>query len=195
MLPSWIILLTTPAGLLFTFRYINLVKNGLVYPNFVTWLIWTINGFLVFLSALSAGVNFIDTFIYLMSGISPGIVLISLIWLKQKKISFSILDLVCLTIAFIGIIAWKTTDNPIYGLFFGIFADGVGAIPTVIKSWKDPASEYLWSYVVWFFNGILGLLILKEYSISSIAFPIYLILIYGIISWPIALYKKNYPKK
>ena len=85
------------------------------------------------------------------------------------------LDIVCLVIALLSIVIWKITYNPGIALLFAIAADVTGFIPTIIKSYKRPETE------VWLFFGIdavaatFNLLATKEWTITSIAFPLYII--------------------
>jgi hypothetical protein len=91
-------------------------------------------------------------------------------------------DIVCLVMALVGIMAWKTTTNPLYGVYFGILADFLGVIPTIIKTYHIPESE-LWSYfAIDTVAGMLNLLAIPQLTFQTAVYPLYIVFINGIIA-------------
>jgi hypothetical protein len=91
-------------------------------------------------------------------------------------------DIVCLVLALVGIVVWKTTTNPLYGVYFGILADFLGVIPTIIKTYRFPESE-LWSYfAIDTVAGMFNLLALPQMTFQTAVYPLYIVFINGIIA-------------
>jgi len=60
-------------------------------------------------------------------------------------------------------------------------ADGLAAIPTVIKSYYEPQSESDSVYLLGLPNSIIGLLVIKNWNFQNYGFPLYLTVIQIII--------------
>lgn len=84
----------------------------------------------------------------------------------------NVLDWVCLVVAFLGIIGWKLTGNPLLGVYFSILADFSGFIPAFIKTWKYPHTESHWFYSL---GAIGAFLTLIAYGVNMASlFQIYI---------------------
>lgn len=86
-------------------------------------------------------------------------------------------DIACLIIAAAGILAWQTTTDPVFGLFASIFADFVGMIPTLIKTYRFPHTEIALYFVLDTFAGLFSLFAVKTWSVQEVSYPIYIFLI------------------
>ncbi|HUQ85580.1 MAG TPA: hypothetical protein VM077_04605 [Candidatus Limnocylindrales bacterium] len=86
-------------------------------------------------------------------------------------------DVACLIIAIAGIILWQTTNNPVIALYFAIFADFTGMIPTIIKTYHKPNTE-VWSFFLLdSVAGAFNLLALSAYAIKDFSYPLYIVII------------------
>lgn len=98
------------------------------------------------------------------------------------------IDLVCLSVALVGIIAWRTTNNPLLGLYFSILADFTGMIPALLKTYHFPKTEIATFFALDILAAICSLLATSSYSIPNIVYPLYIFLINGamvaLIVWP-----------
>lgn len=82
-------------------------------------------------------------------------------------------DYICLSIAFIGVIGWKITGNPITAVWFSVLADLAAYLPAMVKTWKHPQTESPWYYALSGLAAFLGLIAYKL-DASSI-FQIYIV--------------------
>lgn len=87
------------------------------------------------------------------------------------------IDVLCLTIAWIGIIVWKLTNNPVMGLMASILADFVGMIPALIKTYKLPGTETWIFYWLDVFASIFTMLAIKTYNYQETSYPVYIMAI------------------
>lgn len=159
--------------------YIQSILHGETRPHRTTRLVYLAIGLLTTFS-LFASHNQIALWI---SGVSTiqAIVLFYL-GLKYGVGGWSKKDVVCLLIASIGIVAWQTTKNPILGLYFGIMADFVGSLPTIIKSYRFPKTENWSFYGIDAVAGTFNLLALTKWGLQDFAYPAYLVCINGFIA-------------
>jgi len=86
-------------------------------------------------------------------------------------------DIFCLIIALLGIISWQLSQNSLFGLYLAILADFIGMVPTLIKTYKFPETEF------WLFNLMdtiaagLSLLALSNFILKEYSYPLYIMLI------------------
>lgn len=104
-------------------------------------------------------------------------IVIFVLSLKYGMGGWAKFDILCLIIAFIGIIAWQTTHQPILALYFAISADFIGMIPALIKTYKLPETEIWLFYLIDAIAAIFNLLALQSWAPQSYSYPIYIVLI------------------
>lgn len=92
------------------------------------------------------------------------------------------LDLLCLLIALIGIVAWQTTQNPLLGLYFSILADFTGMIPSIVKTYRFPETEIATYFALDSTAGVLSLLAVVSLTLADISYPIYIFLVNGLMA-------------
>ena len=73
----------------------------------------------------------------------------------------------------------KATFNFFSGdaIILSIVADALAAIPTLVKAWREPETENLGPYVAGFTSQLTAIAAFKLFTVSEIAFPLYLLLI------------------
>ena len=134
----------------------------------VVWVLLTINSF--------AGV--------ILSKSSPASVLLGAILLAGNAamciVSFSKgtkeigkLEYVCLFLLAISVIIWVFFRAPLVNLGISLFAHFIGAAPTYKKVWRNPASEDLTFWVLFFLASLLSVLISDFSSPKTILLPLY----------------------
>ena len=92
-------------------------------------------------------------------------------------------DIACLILAIVGIVAWQTTNDPVLGLYFGILADFMGTVPTIIKTWRFPKSEEPQFYIIDAVAGGFNMLALTNWTVGDFAYPLYLLLINALVAF------------
>lgn len=86
-------------------------------------------------------------------------------------------DILCLCIAFTGIVLWQTTKNPVLALYASIAADFTGMIPALIKTYHFPKTEVWTFYLLDVFASLFSLLAVKEYTLQQFSYPVYIMVI------------------
>lgn len=76
-----------------------------------------------------------------MVGFNPLLIFLASFVNKKAYWEISKLDLSCGALAIAGLVLWLITGTGNLAIFFSILADGIAAIPTVIKSYHKPETE------------------------------------------------------
>jgi hypothetical protein len=95
---------------------------------------------------------------------------------KKGDWKFLFFGLVCVGIYLLSNDPWVTT-------VFAIIADAVLGIPTILKAYRDPASEKTPSWVLGVVSSILALVICLHHDWIYVLFPAYLFFFNGAMVW------------
>lgn len=101
-------------------------------------------------------------------------VVLFLISLKYGVGGWAKTDIICLVIALVGIALWKLTDNPALGLYASVVADFSCMIPTLIKTYHHPETEYGLFFLLDVFAAVLTLLALTSRQPQVLLYPLYI---------------------
>ena len=158
--------------------YYYAIFVGKATPNRVTWFVLTLVGAMIASSYYSLGAR--ET-IWVAIGYVAGPLFTFFLSLKYGEGGYTILDQVCIALAFLGIIFWSITGSAFWTLLLSIFTDFIGIIPTIVKSYYRPDSEYLPAWLITFIVSILNILAIKDWEFTIYIYPIYMITFNGII--------------
>jgi hypothetical protein len=154
--------------------YLVEVVKGKTKPRIVSWFIWTLLTGIASVAALVDGQYF--TAILLFSAVVETLAVVILGW-KNGDRKIERIDAVCLIGAIIGIILWQIFNSPAIAVIATVSIDLVGGAPTLIHSWKSPNEETWITFFLSFLGAACTLLIVNEWSITSVVYPIYLVVI------------------
>jgi Na+/glutamate symporter len=76
---------------------------------------------------------------------------------------------------------WYVTAQPIVAIGLAIAADVFAAIPTIRKAWTHPETETALEYAATVISAAMGLLAIQTWRLTEFLFPVYLILLNGLI--------------
>ena len=164
------------ATLLATFVYVRSMFKGGAKPNRMSWLMWAIAPFIATAAALSNGIGW-EALPVFMSGLSPFLIFTASFITKKAHWTLASFDYVCGALSGLALILWYLTKDPNVAIAFAIASDGLAAIPTLIKSWNHPETEYSWPFIVGVFNALTSFGAATMWTFSEYAFPLYLIAI------------------
>lgn len=156
--------------------YLFLTLKGKVKPNRVSWVLWAIAPLIAFAAEIKQGVG-IRSLVTFMAGFMPLLILVASFVNKKSVWKLGMLDFICGILSVLGLILWMMTGVGNIAIFFGIFADGLAAMPTIIKSYFFPETE---SYIIYLFGGIssiIALLTISNWNFANFGFLIYLLLV------------------
>lgn len=160
--------------------YIIGILKKRVKPSLSTWIIWSVIGTILCISYFETSPN-IETSIWVPLSYAIGPIMICALSFKYGIKELNYMDFICLFISLSSLLISYKIKIFYISLFLSIFADFLGAFPTLIKSYMEPESEDMtaWSFFLFgnfinfFFTGIV-------YDYSSL-YPLYLLVISAIV--------------
>jgi uncharacterized membrane protein len=147
--------------------------KGKVQPNKVTWFVWALAPLVAFWATLQQGVG-VQSLLTFMVGFNPLLIFLASFVNKKAYWKITKLDLTCGALAIVGLVLWKIMDIPDLAIFFGILADAIAAIPTAIKSFKEPETENPNLFLGSGIAALITLLTIKAWNFEQFAFPAYI---------------------
>lgn len=170
--------------------YVITVYQGKTSPNRASWSIWASLGIILAVSNYQEGAR--DT-MPLLTAYAICQITIALLSLKYGEGGWNTFDRTCLLGALISIVLWQLYDSPLIAIAISIAIDSLGALPTIKKSYLQPETEDLFSWMMFWTAGTCNILALNEWSAIA-AQPIYLFTFNSIVIfllWLPKLQNKN----
>ena len=86
-----------------------------------------------------------------------------------------------LALAAVAIISWQLTKQPVLAIVFSIIADAMAAMPTLVKSYRDPWSEHPAAWLIIAIGALCGVFSSTIFNAANLLFPAYLLVVNGTI--------------
>ncbi len=155
--------------------------KGKVKPNRVSFLMWSLAPLIAFVAELKQGVG-LQSLMTFEVGFLPLTIFIASFFNKNAKWKLTRFDLTCGVLSLIGLILWYITASGNVAIVFSILADGLAALPTVVKSFNFPETESSWTYFSSSLSAAITLLTIKVWDLANAGFPLYILLVTLLIS-------------
>lgn len=171
---------------LWAIRYITLAWNKEVYPNPVSWFVWSLVGVALFLTAEASDAKEVY-FASIIAAISP-VMIFCVILLRENKRVYNLTkhEKLCLVLALAGYGFWfflkDTPGLAQWSLYWMIGVDLLVLWPTFEQVLKDPMSD---KPVPWMTFGVgyaVAGFAISDHTITNWALPLYMF----IGSWVVA---------
>ena len=156
--------------------------KGHVKPNKVSWLLWSIAPLIAFFAMIQQGVG-MQAWVTFIVGFVPLVIFIASFFNKEAEWEISKVDIICGVLSVLGLVLWMVTQVGNIAIFFSIMADGLAAIPTIIKSYKEPETENANIFIFGVVNSLIGILTITIWNFETYGFPIYLFVVIAIIAF------------
>ena len=153
--------------------YIVDIIKGKSKPHIVSWLTWTLL-LIIGTSAAFAAHQTRSALLTLGDTIGTGLVLI--IGLKYGTAKYSLFDGMCQLAAILGLVFWLIFNSPAIAVIAVVSIDLIGSIPTIKHSWIKPEEETWQSFIIMTIASLLTVISLSVLSVTSLTYPIYLLL-------------------
>ncbi len=180
MLHQNFIIIGTLLGAIGSFAYLIDTVKGKVKPNRVSFLLWAVAPLIAFAAQIKQGVG-LESLMTFSTGFLPLTVFIASFVNKQAEWKVTKFDLVCGVLSMIGLVLWLVTKVGNVAITFSILADGLAAIPTLVKAYQYPDTELAWPWMATVFGVILTLLTLNELTFANSGFIIYILIVNTLI--------------
>lgn len=173
MLNQNFVIVGTLIGTAGAIAYLVDTIKGNVKPNRVSFLLWAIAPMIAFAAQIKQGVG-LESLMTFSTGFLPILVFIASFTNKNAKWELTRFDLVCGFLSVLGLIVWLITKIGNVAIFFSIVADGLAALPTLVKAYKYPETEIAWPWLATCLGVTLTLLTLNEWTFANSGFIIYI---------------------
>jgi hypothetical protein len=148
--------------------------RGRTRPNQVSWLLWAIAPAVAFGAQLDKRVG-LQSILTLSSGLGPLLVCVAAVVSGRSYWRVTRFDACCAIASLVALASWVSTSDPDLGVLLAVVADALAALPTVLKAWRVPETEFLASYWTTAAAGVITMLTVSRWSIASTGFALYLI--------------------
>jgi len=101
---------------------------------------------------------------------------------KNAEWRLTAFDITCGVLSVVGLAFWFITKSGNIAIIFSILADGLAALPTIVKSFNYPETETAWPYFTSTISAGLTLLTIQVWDFATYAFPLYILLVTIVIS-------------
>lgn len=174
---DWHVIVGILAGVIQIYAIIPYVKDILkreTKPNIVSWALWTLIQLVAIWIQVTSADGFSWSLILLIATtFNTGLVVVLCLMGYGYK-EFGRIEKSCLVIALVAIGLYAFTRNSELSLAFDIVADLVAALPTFVKTWREPHSEIVGPWVLVAIAAALGTLSSTILDVENLAIPIYL---------------------
>jgi hypothetical protein len=155
--------------------YIRDMIHGTTRPNVVSYGLWVLLISISVLAQIDSGTSWSIVFLI---GDLIGTTIVTILCLvgfgygKYGKIEW-----ICTALAIVAIVSWQITNEPLLAIGFAIVADLLAAVPTVIKTYRDPWSEIPTTWFMIATAALLSIISTTIFDPANLLFPAYLFLI------------------
>jgi hypothetical protein len=181
MIPTSFIIIAALINLLGGISYVWETLKGRTKPNRVTWFLWSLAPMIAVAAQLSSGIGW-STLLVFMTGFSPLLVFITSFYNPQAYWQLSRLDYICGILSILGLALWAFTQNPVHAVIFSILADGLAAMPTLLKSYTHPETEDANAFILSAIGSAIALFTIKQHSFMASGFTIYILVLTIVLS-------------
>ncbi len=174
MLHANFIIVGTLLGAAGSIAYLIDTVRGKIQPNRVSFLLWAIAPLIAFAAQIQQGVG-LAALMTFSTGFLPLTVFIASFLNKKAEWKITRFDLVCGALSLLGLLLWLITQVGNVAIFFSIVADGLAAIPTLVKAYKYPDTELAWPWLATAVGVVLTLLALDSWTFANAGFILYIL--------------------
>lgn len=157
--------------------YIISIFAGKTRPNKATWIIWTLVGGLLAFSYLAEGDR---NAIWVPIGYFIGPLIVAILSFRYGYATWTKFDKICVVVALISIVPWVLSKDATFTLLINVFIDLAGALPTILKSYREPETEDFSAWFIFFVANTIEVFSISRWNIAA-TYPIYLFLLAGSI--------------
>lgn len=180
MLPSSFVIVGTLIGAVGSVAYLVDTVKGKVKPNRVSFLLWSIAPLIAFAAQIKQGVG-LESVMTFSTGFLPITTFVASFVNKNAVWRVTRFDLLCGFLSLLGLALWLITKVGNLAILFSILADGLAAVPTIVKAYHYPDTELAWPWIATSFGVVLTLLTLSEVTFTNSGFIIYILLVNTLI--------------
>ena len=162
-----------------TVPYVIDTVRGSTRPHRGTWLIWAVLAIVVYASQRADGASWSLVMVAVQAALTS---LIFLLAIRRGTGGLSTPELVMIAVAGVGVVGWIAVQEPILATACVVAADLIGAAMMTPKTYRDPDSETLATFVLASVAGALAMGAVGTLDVSLLLYPTYFCLANGAIA-------------
>jgi hypothetical protein len=166
-------------GVLDTIPYLRDVLRGSTRPHRGTWLVWSALAVVVSVSQWADGASW-SLIMAVTQAVVTTAVLVVAVFRGAGGITAT--ELLLLAVAAVGVAGWLLADEPVVATVFVVGADLVAIAMMVPKTYRDPTSETLVTFVGASIAGALAAGAVDAANAALLLYPIYYCLANGAVA-------------
>lgn len=159
--------------------YARAILRGQTRPNRASWFIWAgicvLTAFMYGLSGAEATLPVAWTFAIVCS-----VVAVLSIWYGEPGMSR--FDRYCIACALLSVIPWIAYRDAPASLYLDIGIDCFALAPTLVKAYRDPASEDRLGWTISAAAQVLNLFAVERWSLRVALYPLYCVVAVGAVA-------------
>ena len=167
--------------------YVRDILRGTTKPQRATWTIWTTLSFVVLASQWAGGATWS---LALTVGQTISCAAIFALAIRRGVGGVSPVEVALLAIAALGIVGWQVADDPTVATCSVVVADVIGVALMLPKTYRDPGSETLTTYVIGLFSTMFALAAVGAGAPSLLIYPLYILAADGAVVAVIGLRRR-----
>jgi hypothetical protein len=167
------------AGIADTIPYVRDTLSGATRPHRGTWLIWGALAVVVCLSQYADGASWSLVMAAVQAVLTSLIFVLSI---RRGEGGLSATEVVMIAVAGVGVIGWVVADEPLVATACVVAADLIGAAMMIPKTYRDPESETLITFVLASIGGALAAGAVGAVDVSLLLYPVYYCLVNGALA-------------
>jgi hypothetical protein len=175
-LAHWLVVLSAILSLTGSIAYIRDMFRGKSKPNLVTWGLWAFAPLIATGAALSASADIWATVRIFISGFGPLLIFLFAFIVPQSYWKLSKFDYACGALSLVALVVWLGARSPLLAILLAAIADLLATLPTIIKAWKYPETETVYTYFIGLFTASIVIPAIPVWNIENSAFQIYLLI-------------------
>ncbi len=158
--------------------YIVAILKGYTKPSRATWFIWAVVGVILAISYRASGAQ--DTvWVAVSEAIAP--TMIAILAIKYGQGGAETVDIIAFGGALFSLFLWWYFGSPVVALVTNLAIDFFAAVPTIVKSWKNPKEEDKFAWTLTQMGNVFNLFAIDKLMLGVIIYPVYTFIIDGIV--------------
>ena len=157
-------------------------------PRIVSWFTWSL------LTGIAAFASWSDgqyPAAILMASATIETLLVVAVGFRYGDRKFTRLDVLCQLGALLGLLAWRLFGSPEIAVIASVSVDFVGAVPTIVHSWKKPFEETWSAFALSALGCLATILATRNWQVTSVAYPLYIVTVNTALTGIIVLRLKH----
>lgn len=146
-------------------------------PQRATWAVWAVLATVSATAQFASGNSQAIGFAFIQAGAATLIAALALAYGAKRK--FTKLDLLTLAGVAFGMMLWYASDVPAYALAMLVGLGFLGAIPTFVKTFAEPESETLSTWILLLASSVLAVFAVSWTDPIMLVYPAYLAILRG----------------